>query len=86
MCCNAPAPGRRQNELEERRKTLEKEEKALDARYKNAAKELDVENKAARAELDATRKTLARERGELASKVRSNAAEAEAATRKVHAL
>lgn len=62
---------------------MEAEEKALDARYKNAAKELDEENKKARAELDGVRKALARERGELASKGRKNVAEAEAAARKV---
>lgn len=62
---------------------MEKEEKVLDDRYRKAARDMDAENKAARAELEATRKALARERGELASKVRNTAAEAEAASRKV---
>lgn len=62
---------------------MEKEEKLLDDRYRKAARDMDAENKAARAELEATRKALARERGELASKVRNTAAEAEAASRKV---
>lgn len=62
---------------------MEAEEKALDARYKNAAKELDEENKKARGELDGVRKALAREKGGLASKGRKNIAETEAAARKV---
>ena len=62
---------------------MEKEEKLLDDRYRKAARDMDAENKAARAELDTNRKALARERGELASKVRNTAAEAEAASRKV---
>lgn len=62
---------------------MDKEEKALDDRYRKAARDMDAENKTARAELDATRKALARERGELASKIRNTVAEAEAASRKV---
>lgn len=72
-----------QNELSERRKALEEEEKALDTRYKTAAANLDAENKAARAEVAKARKALAREKGELASKARNSAAEAEVAARKV---
>lgn len=72
-----------QNELSERRKALEEEEKALDTRYKTAAANLDAENKAARAEITKARKALAREKGELASKARNSAAEAEVAARKV---
>lgn len=72
-----------QSELDGRRKALEAEERALDARYKNAAADLDAENKSARAELAKARKALAREKGELASKARNSAAEAEAAARKV---
>lgn len=79
-----PLPSR-QNELDERRKALEGEERDLDTRYKKAAANLDAENKAARAELAAARKKLAREKGELASKARNSAAEAEAAARKVKA-
>lgn len=65
---------------------MEGEERDLDARYKKAATNLDAENKAARAELATARKALARERGELASKARSSAAEAEATARKVCAV
>lgn len=62
---------------------MEGEEKALDTRYKTAAAKLDAENKAARAEIAQARKALAREKGELASKFRNSAAEAEVAARKV---
>lgn len=68
--------------MDERRKGLQEEEKALYRRYKGVAKKLEAENKAARAEVDKTRKVLARERGELASKVRNTAAEAEEVVRK----
>lgn len=62
---------------------MEAEERALDTRYKDAAANLDAENKSARADLAKARKALAREKGELASKARNSAAEAEAAARKV---
>ena len=84
---SCPLPCRlSQNELNERRKALEAEELALDARYKKAAADLDADNKSARDDLAKARKALAREKGELASKARNLAAEAEAAARKVRPL
>lgn len=64
---------------------MEATERALDTRYKDTAAKLDAENKSAREELAKARKALARERGELASKARHSAAEAEAAARRVGA-
>lgn len=83
ICFNPKVIAVHQVEIDERRKSLQEEEKALYRRYKGVSKKLEAENKAARAEVDKTRKVLARERGELASKIRNTAAEAEEAAQKV---